>query len=63
MAAFPPPYFGGEHSILTIGPLTVANSAVVSLVAGEIAIVGLVWQIRIFRGERDQPPAWRYRDR
>jgi len=30
-----------------------------------LALVGLVWMLRIFfRGRRgDQPPAWRYRDR
>jgi hypothetical protein len=26
-------------------------------------VVGLVWMIRIFRGPRDEPPPWRYRDR
>jgi hypothetical protein len=26
-------------------------------------VVGLVWMIRIFRGRRDEPPPWRYRDR
>jgi len=28
-----------------------------------LTIVGLVWMIRIFRGPRDEPPPWRYRDR
>jgi protein-S-isoprenylcysteine O-methyltransferase Ste14 len=28
-----------------------------------MALVGLVWMVRIFRGPRDEPPAWRYRDR
>lgn len=26
-------------------------------------VVGLVWMIRIFRGQRDEPPGWRYRSR
>jgi hypothetical protein len=25
-------------------------------------LVGLVWLVRIFRGPRDEPPPWRYRD-
>jgi hypothetical protein len=28
-----------------------------------LALFGLVWMIRIFRGPRDEPPAWRHRDR
>ena len=28
-----------------------------------LAVVGLIWMVRIFRGPRDEPPAWRYRDR
>ena len=28
-----------------------------------VIVVGLVWMIRIFRGPRDEPPPWRYRDR
>ncbi len=38
------------------------NVALVVLAAGS-ASIGLVWTIRIFRGARDEPPAWRYRDR
>jgi hypothetical protein len=26
-------------------------------------VAGLAWMIRIFRGSRDEPPPWRYRDR
>jgi len=26
-------------------------------------LVGLVWIIRIYRGPRDEPPRWRFRDR
>ena len=32
-------------------------------IASLVALVGLVWMIRIFRGPRDEPPLWRYRDR
>ena len=28
-----------------------------------LAVVGLVWMVRIFRGPRDEAPDWRYRDR
>jgi len=28
-----------------------------------VAVFGLVWMLRIFRGPRDEPPAWRHRDR
>ena len=61
--ALPSPSMGGDHTMAVIGPLTVPQTAIVSLVAAAIAIVGLVWQIRIFRGERIHTPAWRYRDR
>jgi hypothetical protein len=27
------------------------------------ALTGLAWMIRIFRGPRDEPAPWRYRDR
>ena len=33
------------------------------LEAAGAAVFGLVWMVRIFRGTRDEPPAWRYRDR
>jgi hypothetical protein len=26
-------------------------------------LVGLAWMFRIYRGPRDEPPRWRYRDR
>jgi hypothetical protein len=25
-------------------------------------LIGTVWMVRIFRGPRDEPPPWRYRD-
>ena len=28
-----------------------------------LAVIGLVWMLSIFRGPRDEPSAWRYRDR
>jgi uncharacterized BrkB/YihY/UPF0761 family membrane protein len=28
-----------------------------------VAVVGLAWMIRVFRGQRDEPPPWRHRDR
>jgi hypothetical protein len=28
-----------------------------------LAVVGLAWSVRIFRGAGDEPPAWRHRDR
>jgi hypothetical protein len=37
--------------------------SMVPLVAAGVAAVGLVWMIRIFRGPRDDPPAWRHHDR
>jgi hypothetical protein len=40
-----------------------SDPSMVPLVAAGVAAVGLVWMIRIFRGPRDDPPAWRYRDR
>ena len=36
---------------------------VVFAVGAVLWLVGLVWMIRIFRGPRDEPPPWRYRDR
>jgi len=37
---------------------------VVGRLAGLVpALVGIVWMLRIFRGPRDEPPGWRYRDR
>ncbi len=50
--------FGGNPGLLGL-PATV----VPSLIAVSLALLGLVWAIRIFRGPRDKPPSWRYRDR
>ncbi len=46
----PPPGFRAAVSFVTV--------------AGYLGmLVGLAWMIRIFRGPRDEPPPWRYRDR
>jgi hypothetical protein len=39
------------------------DPSMVPLVAAGFAAVGLVWMVRIFRGPRDDPPAWRHHDR
>ena len=36
---------------------------VIVLAALLLSLAGLAWMIRIFRGPRDEPPPWRYRDR
>lgn len=37
---------------------------VVCAVAGLVPVLfGFGWLVRIFRGPRDEPPAWRHRDR
>lgn len=41
----------------------VPNNVGIVLLAAAIAVVGLIWTIRIFRGPQDEPPAWRHRDR
>jgi hypothetical protein len=63
VSAFPPETMGGGTRLIPIGPLALPESLVVSAVAGATALVGLAWMLRIFRGERRDPPAWRYRDR
>jgi hypothetical protein len=40
-----------------------SDPSMVPLVAAGVAAVGLVWMVRIFRGPRDDPPAWRHHDR
>jgi hypothetical protein len=39
------------------------STLVTSVVAVGLALVGLAWMLRIFRGPRDEPPVWRHRDR
>ena len=54
----PEPLFGHGSNLLGM-PLDVVRSVLPIC----IALVGLVWSIRIFRSLRDEPPAWRHRDR
>lgn len=58
LAAFGDPMFGVPSVVVGVSPRVVGSVAGVAA-----ALVGLVWMIRIFRGPRDEPPAWRYRDR
>jgi hypothetical protein len=46
-----------------LGPLEIPGGVAISVAAFLTMVVGLVWMIRIFRGPRDEPPRWRYRDR
>jgi hypothetical protein len=40
-----------------------SDPSMIPLVAVGVAAVGLVGMIRIFRGPRDDPPAWRHHNR
>jgi hypothetical protein len=53
-----PATIGDSPSVMGL-PSEVARS----LLAVGLALLGLVWAIRIFRGARDGQPPWRYRDR
>ena len=44
-------------------PLPVPAYVLIPTLALLVAIVGVAWMLRIFRGPRDAPPPWRYRDR
>ena len=46
-----------------VGVLGLPANIVVGLASLVLALVGIVWMLRIFRGPRDKPPDWRYRDR
>ena len=49
---------GGSSELLGV----VANGVALAVTAEALAITGLVWRVRIWRGPlRDQVPAWRYR--
>jgi hypothetical protein len=50
-AVLAPPLFGPPPDVL--GPA----------VGMALGLVGLVWMVRIYRGPRDEPAPWRYRDR
>jgi hypothetical protein len=54
----PPPMSGEPTSVPGL-----PNRLVVIVVALAVEVVGLAWMVRIFRGPRDEPPLWRYRDR
>jgi hypothetical protein len=54
-----PPTFDVAHPSV----LGLPDGVIVSLLAVGVALLGLVWAILIFRGSRDEPPPWRYRDR
>ena len=54
-----PSGFGG--SIPSV--LGLPSTVLVSLLAAGVALLGLIWSIQVFRGRRDEPPPWRYRDR
>ena len=54
------PTFGGGGGPSVWG---LPNNVVIVVLAAAIAVIGLIWMIRIFRGPRDEPPRWRYRDR
>jgi hypothetical protein len=58
MLLVPEPMFDPRPAIIGL------SAHVVGGLLGPIpALIGLVWMIRIFRGPRDEPPPWRYRDR
>ena len=52
------PMFGTRTAVLGL-----PANMVVALVRVVPVLVGFAWMLRIFRGPRDEPPAWRYRDR
>ena len=43
--------------------LGLPSNVLATVVGLALAVFGLVWMLRIFRGPRDKPPVWRYRDR
>ena len=53
-----PPMFGPEPTVLGL-PARI----MVPVLGVTVAMFGLVWMVRIFRGPRDEPRAWRHRDR
>lgn len=56
---WPPSTMGGDNAMVFGVPATLVGG-VLGLGLG---IGGLAWVVRIFRGQRDEPPPWRYRDR
>jgi hypothetical protein len=48
---------------MMLGPLHLQPNAAIALGALLIAVVGLIWMVRIIRGPGDEPPPrWRYRE-
>jgi hypothetical protein len=43
------------------GPPSYPSADLVAFAAA-LWLIGTVWMVRIFRGPRDEPPPWRYRD-
>jgi hypothetical protein len=64
MIAASPPFWpeltfgGGPPRVLGL-----PTYVVLSALGAATAVMGLIRTIRIFRGPRDEPPPWRYRDR
>jgi hypothetical protein len=56
---WPPMTMGGSDTVLFFGLPTTVVQGVSALGLG---LGGLMWMVRIFRGPRNEPPAWRYRD-
>ena len=55
----------GRGNPTTLGPIATLASIIivfVPIIGLVIAVVGLTWMVRIFRGPIDEPPHWRYRD-
>jgi hypothetical protein len=52
------PVFGASPGVLGL-PV----GLVIVLVGLAQVLIGFAWMLRIFRGPRDEPPAWRYRQR
>ncbi len=52
----------GCIEMVHVGPFRVSLDVATAIAALVIAVIGLIWMIRILRGLRDEPPRWRYRD-
>jgi hypothetical protein len=57
---FPMPCFGCGSNRYVLG---LPGDVLVGALGVVLAVFGLVWMLRIFRGPGDDPPPWRYRDR
>ena len=55
------PVIGGAS--VDVGPVPIDIGIFYRVIAVAVPVMGLVWMIRTFRGPRDEPPPWRYRDR